>query len=59
MVDTESERFSLSQAFTHEECGNFGNLRPQLIRNDLQGHALRAGLDALVDEDEEGKPIEV
>ena len=60
MVDTESECLvSPEHSLTHKECGNFSCLRPQLIRNNLQGHTLRATLDTLVDEDEEGEPIEV
>ena len=58
-MDNKLESLRPFRGFTHKERGNFGNFWPQLIRNDLQGHALGAGFDALVDEDQEGESIEV
>jgi len=58
-LDVKLESSRLFRGFTHKERGNFGNFWPQLIRNDLQGHALRASFDALVDEDQERESFNV
>ena len=49
----------LFQEFAHEERSGSGHFWSQLIRDDLQGHALRASFDTLVDEDQERESFEI
>ena len=58
-LDVKLDLARLFRGFTHKERGCFGCFRSQLIRNDLQGNALRACFDTLVDEDQEREFIEV
>ena len=50
-LDAKSGSMRFLRGFTHKECRNFGHFWPQFVRDDLQGHALGAGFDALIDED--------
>ena len=56
-LDAKLESLRLFRGFTHKERGNFGYFRSQFICNDLQGHALCARFDTLVDEDHQGGSV--
>jgi hypothetical protein len=58
-LDVKLDLARFFRGFTHKKRGSFGCFRSQLIRDDLQGDALGAGFDTLVDEDQEREFIEV